>query len=137
MNHKSSSSLIITALLLFALFKLGICREGRLLADDIREVPIVKGGEQEALARFAIEEHDKNEHSHLEFVRLVGVKEQAVDGKMLYLTFEANDAGKIKVYEAIVLVIPWKDNFKKVEVFKAIDDSSDGAPEQNPFNRVG
>ncbi|KVI03405.1 Proteinase inhibitor I25, cystatin [Cynara cardunculus var. scolymus] len=76
-------------------------------------------------------------NSKLEFVRLVDVKEQVVDGKMYYLSFEANDAGNIKLYEAIVLVIPWRDNYREVEVFKAIDEAHVGSPEHNPFNLEG
>ncbi|KAJ9544077.1 hypothetical protein OSB04_023784 [Centaurea solstitialis] len=131
---KSSSSLIIATLLLSVFFEVGVCRERRLLSDDVKEIPIVEGGEQEELARMAIDEHNKKEGTSIEFVRLVAVKEQVVDGKMFYITFEANEADKVKLYEAIVLVIPWQNNLKKVEVFKPVDEESVGAPESNPFN---
>ncbi|CAM8995868.1 unnamed protein product [Rhodiola kirilowii] len=81
------------------------------------------GGENsveiESLARFAVQEHNKNENSLLEFGRVVKAKQQVVSGTMYYLTLEAVDAGKKKLYEAKVWVKPWM-NFKQLQEFKHV-----------------
>lgn len=53
----------------------------------------------------------------LEFAKVLKAKEQVVAGKMYYLTLEAVDAGKKKMYEAKVWVKPWM-NFKELQEFK-------------------
>ncbi|CAI9264660.1 unnamed protein product [Lactuca saligna] len=120
-----SSSLIITAFLLFATFDFGVCRveKGMIRSQklggvrDITEQGL-NGIEIETLARFAVEEHNKKENSLLKFSRLIKAKEQVVAGKMYYLTLEATDAvGKIKAYETKVWVKPWI-NFKQMQEFK-------------------
>lgn len=79
--------------------------------------------EIEQLARFAVEEHNKKENALLEFGKLVKAKEQVVAGTMYYLTVEASEAGKEKLYEAKVWVKPWL-NFKELQEFKPVGDSS-------------
>ncbi|KAF5821154.1 putative Cystatin domain-containing protein [Helianthus annuus] len=132
MNRRTSSyvasSLIITALLLFAFCELGFCRvEKSLFMGRIRDLPdpTQNGVELESLARFAVEEHNKKENSLLKFGRLVKTREQVVAGKMYYFTLEANDAaaGKTKVYEAKVWVKPWM-NFKQLQEFKVSDEQN-------------
>lgn len=59
----------------------------------------------------------------LEFARVVKSREQVVAGKLYYLTIEAIDVGKKKVYEAKVWVKPWM-NFKKLEDFKYAHDAT-------------
>ncbi|KAK7336400.1 hypothetical protein VNO77_16940 [Canavalia gladiata] len=71
----------------------------------------------ESLARFAIQEHNNKENAFLEFAKVVKAKEQVVAGKIYYLTLEAIDAGKQKIYEAKIWVKPWM-NFKQLEEFK-------------------
>lgn len=75
------------------------------------------------LARFAIEEHNKEENSLLEFARVLEAKEQVVAGKSYLLTMEASDAGKREIYEAKVWVKPWM-NFKQLKEFKHVRDVS-------------
>nr|4N6T_A Chain A, Adhiron [Populus euphratica]4N6U_A Chain A, Adhiron [Populus euphratica]6QOZ_C Chain C, Affimer binding protein [synthetic construct] len=75
--------------------------------------------EIEELARFAVDEHNKKENALLEFVRVVKAKEQVVAGTMYYLTLEAKDGGKKKLYEAKVWVKPW-ENFKELQEFKPV-----------------
>ena len=48
---------------------------------------------------------------------MMKAKEQVVAGKIYYLTLEAIDAGKKKIYEAKVWVKPWM-NFKELQEFK-------------------
>ncbi|KAL0418420.1 UNVERIFIED_CONTAM: Cysteine proteinase inhibitor [Sesamum radiatum] len=74
------------------------------------------------LARFAVDEQKKKENRVLEFKKVLSAKEQVVAGTMYYITLEAADGGKNKVYEAKVWVKPWM-NFKEVEEFKLVGDA--------------
>ncbi|KAL0291686.1 UNVERIFIED_CONTAM: Cysteine proteinase inhibitor [Sesamum radiatum] len=74
------------------------------------------------LARFAVNEQKKKENTLLEFKKVVSAKEQVVAGTMYYITLEAANGGKNKVYEAKVWVKPWM-NFKEVEEFKLVGDT--------------
>lgn len=53
----------------------------------------------------------------LKFVKVLKAKEQVVAGKIYYITLEAIDAGKTKIYEAKIWVKPWI-NFKQLQEFK-------------------
>uniref|UniRef100_UPI003D81C6C5 Adhiron n=1 Tax=synthetic construct TaxID=32630 RepID=UPI003D81C6C5 len=86
--------------------------------------------EIEELARFAVDEHNKKENALLEFVRVVKAKEQGANmhayaDTMYYLTLEAKDGGKKKLYEAKVWV-KWEmsrrlmTNFKELQEFKPV-----------------
>ncbi|KAM7264141.1 hypothetical protein ACFE04_001824 [Oxalis oulophora] len=77
--------------------------------------------EIESLARFAVDEHNKKENKILEFARVVKAQEQVVAGTLYYLTVEAIDAGKKKLYEVKIWVKPWM-NFKEVQEFKQVGD---------------
>ncbi|XP_020273952.1 cysteine proteinase inhibitor 12-like, partial [Asparagus officinalis] len=79
--------------------------------------------EIEELARFAVDEHNKKQNALLEFSRVLKAKEQAVAGIMHYLTVEAIEAGKKKIYEAKIWVKPWLD-FKELQEFTHTGDSS-------------
>lgn len=58
----------------------------------------------------------------VEFVRVVKAAEQVVAGTLHYLTVEAIDGGRKKLYEAKVWVKPWM-NVKELQEFKHADDS--------------
>ncbi|KAL4298986.1 hypothetical protein HN51_049706 [Arachis hypogaea] len=74
------------------------------------------------LARFALEEHNKNSNSSLELVRVISAKKQVVAGSIYEITMEAKDGDEKKqVYEAKVLVKPWL-NFKELQEFKLVTD---------------
>ena len=62
----------------------------------------------------------------LEFGRVVGAKQQVVAGTMYYITLEATDGGKKKVYEAKIWEKLWQ-NFKQVQEFKLVGDASSGS----------
>ncbi|KAG1338358.1 Cysteine proteinase inhibitor [Cocos nucifera] len=79
--------------------------------------------EIEELARFAVEDHNKKANTLLEFVRVVKVKEQVVSGMIYYITIEASDGGKKKLYEAKVWVKPWM-KFKELQEFVPLGDCS-------------
>ena len=59
------------------------------------------------------------QNSLLEFVRVVNEKVQVVSGTLHYLTIEAIDAGKKKLFEAKVWVKPWAE----VQEFKHVSES--------------
>ncbi|GLU18981.1 hypothetical protein SLE2022_352540 [Rubroshorea leprosula] len=80
----------------------------------------------ENLARFAVAEHNKKENSALEYKKVVNAKEQVVSGMMYYITLEAMDGDKKKVYEAKVWEKPWL-NFKEVQEFKLVGDAPPAA----------
>nr|5ELJ_A Chain A, SUMO-Affirmer-S2D5 [synthetic construct]5EQL_A Chain A, SUMO-Affirmer-S2D5 [synthetic construct] len=104
-------------------------------ATGVRAVPGNENSlEIEELARFAVDEHNKKENALLEFVRVVKAKEQ-IDltqewvFTMYYLTLEAKDGGKKKLYEAKVWVkglTNWKlgMNFKELQEFKPVGDAA-------------
>ncbi|KAK4412801.1 Cysteine proteinase inhibitor [Sesamum alatum] len=73
--------------------------------------------EIESIGRFAVQQHNNNQNTFLEFARVVEAKEQVVAGKMYHLTLEAVDGGKKKIYEAKVWEKPWM-NFKQLQEFK-------------------
>ncbi|XP_016161830.1 cysteine proteinase inhibitor 7 isoform X1 [Arachis ipaensis] len=75
--------------------------------------------EIESLARFAIQEHNNKENGLLEFAKVLKAKEQVVAGKIYFLTLEAIDGGKKKLYEAKIWVKPWM-NFKQLQEFRQI-----------------
>ncbi|XP_057437884.1 cysteine proteinase inhibitor 12-like isoform X2 [Lotus japonicus] len=75
------------------------------------------GAAIENLARFAVHEHNKKENALLEFARVLKTKEQVIAGKIYYLTLEAIDGGKKKIYEAKIWVKPWM-NFIQLQEFK-------------------
>ncbi|KAJ1407945.1 Proteinase inhibitor I25, cystatin, conserved site [Sesbania bispinosa] len=78
-----------------------------------------------SLGRFAVNEHNKKEvmqNAVLEFVKVVNAKEQVVAGMMYYITLEAKDGERKKVYEAKVWVKPWL-NFKELQEFNLIGDA--------------
>ncbi|NP_001237443.1 Cysteine proteinase inhibitor 12-like precursor [Glycine max] len=78
--------------------------------------------ETEALARFAVDEHNKKQNSLLEFARVVRAQEQVVAGTLHHLTLEAIEAGEKKLYEAKAWVKPWL-NFKELQEFKPAGDA--------------
>ncbi|KAM0902272.1 hypothetical protein ACQ4PT_019334 [Festuca glaucescens] len=78
--------------------------------------------EAEDAARFAVAEHNRNQGSALEFVRVVNAKRQVVAGTMHDLMLEVVDAGKKSLYKAKVWVKPW-ENFKAVVEFSHAGES--------------
>ncbi|XP_057480863.1 cysteine proteinase inhibitor A-like [Actinidia eriantha] len=89
----------------------------------IKEVKEIGNSEEmDSLARFAIEKYNKKENALLEFENVVNAKEQVVAGNLYYITLEATDGGKKKVYETKVWVKPWI-HFKEVQEFKLVRDA--------------
>ncbi|PHT46495.1 Multicystatin [Capsicum baccatum] len=76
----------------------------------------------EELARFAVQDYNHKQNALLEFVKVLNVKEQVVAGTMYYITLEAIDGGKKKIYETKIWVKEW-ENFKEVQEFKLVGDA--------------
>ncbi|KAI6696958.1 hypothetical protein NL676_017077 [Syzygium grande] len=123
--NKFCAALAVVAVVLCASSEVGLCRDGQIIRMKPGGVHNCKGHQNsaqiESLARFAVEEHNKNENALLEFARVLKAKEQVVAGTMYHLTLEAVDAGKKKIYEAKVWVKPWM-NFKQLQEFKYAQD---------------
>ncbi|XP_069155535.1 multicystatin-like [Solanum lycopersicum] len=103
--------------------------EFKLVGDDspnpggITNVPFPNLPQFKDLARFAVQDYNKKENAHLEFVENLNVKEQVVAGIIYYITLVATDAGKKKIYETKILVKGW-ENFKEVQEFKLVGDAT-------------
>ncbi|XP_010491969.1 PREDICTED: cysteine proteinase inhibitor 1-like [Camelina sativa] len=96
--------------------------EGGALVGGTRDVDLNANDLQvESLARFAVDEHNKNENVTLEYKRLLGAKTQVVAGTMHHLTVEVADGETKKVYEAKVLEKAW-ENLKQLESFNHLHD---------------
>nr|AAQ14319.1 protease inhibitor [Vigna unguiculata] len=74
----------------------------------------------ENLARFAVDQYNKNENANLEFVRVIDAKEQVVEGFIYYITLEAKDGESKNVYEAKVWERSWLNSIELLE-FKPVD----------------
>ncbi|QCE04283.1 cathepsin F [Vigna unguiculata] len=74
----------------------------------------------ENLARFAVDQYNKNENANLEFVRVIDAKEQVVEGFIYYITLEAKDGESKNVYEVKVWERSWLNSIELLE-FKPVD----------------
>lgn len=112
---------VVTFLIL--LCELGICREDPFLRMKLGDFDGSQNENAliETLARFAVQEHNKQQNALLEFARVLEAREQVVAGKIYHLTLEAIDSGKKNLYEARVWVKPWM-NFKQLQEFKFARD---------------
>ncbi|KAJ0020493.1 hypothetical protein Pint_31525 [Pistacia integerrima] len=84
----------------------------------ITEVDLTKRrAEMDDLARFAVDEYNKEHHSKLKFVKVEKAMEQVVSGMMYYITLEANDEEKKYICVAKVWEKVWMQ-FRKLEDFQ-------------------
>ncbi|XP_021900904.1 cysteine proteinase inhibitor A-like [Carica papaya] len=79
--------------------------------------------EFQELARFAVNEHNRKENALLQFKRIVNVRQQVVGGMMYYITLEALEGHRTKVYEAKVWVQLW-ENSRSLEEFTLLGDAN-------------
>ncbi|KAL0390743.1 UNVERIFIED_CONTAM: Multicystatin [Sesamum calycinum] len=70
------------------------------------------------LGRFAVQEHNKKENTHLEFKKVYSAKVQVVNGSSYYLTLEAANEGENNFYDAKVYK-SWDNNDKGLTEFKS------------------
>ncbi|CAA0402154.1 Cystatin domain [Arabidopsis suecica] len=97
-------------------------QQGGTIVGGVRDIDANANDLQvESLARFAVDEHNKNENLTLEYKRLLGAKTQVVAGTMHHLTVEVADGETNKVYEAKVLEKAW-ENLKQLESFNHLHD---------------
>ncbi|KAG7555008.1 Cystatin domain [Arabidopsis suecica] len=97
-------------------------QQGGTVVGGVRDIDANANDLQvESLARFAVDEHNKNENLTLEYRRLIGAKTQVVAGTMHHLTVEVADGETKKVYEAKVLEKAW-ENLKQLESFNHLHD---------------
>ncbi|KAL0418425.1 UNVERIFIED_CONTAM: hypothetical protein Sradi_1256000 [Sesamum radiatum] len=89
-------------------------------------VPVEVTPEIIALGRFAVQEHNKKQHTCLEFKKVWSAERQLVNGYNYYLTLEAANEGKHNLYEATVYV-SWENNAKELTEFKIIRPTPGGA----------
>ncbi|KAG8388896.1 hypothetical protein BUALT_Bualt02G0173000 [Buddleja alternifolia] len=71
------------------------------------------------LARWAVDEYNKEHKTSLKFVKVDYAAQQVVSGMMYYITLEAANGGLMGVYEAKVWEQAWISSRKLVE-FKQI-----------------
>ncbi|KAL0370284.1 UNVERIFIED_CONTAM: hypothetical protein Sangu_0346500 [Sesamum angustifolium] len=88
-------------------------------------VPVEVTPEIIALGRFAVDEHNKKQHTCLEFKKVWSAERQLVNGYNYYLTLEAANEGKDNLYEATVYV-SWENNTKELTEFKIIRPTPGG-----------
>ncbi|KAL8489234.1 hypothetical protein ACS0TY_025221 [Phlomoides rotata] len=130
MKLKNKNNNVLYIILIFSVVsqicEIGFCSESQERPENmklggLRNIP-QNNGEIESIGRFAVQQHNNNQNTFLEFARIVKAKEQVVAGKMYHLTLEALDGGKKKMFEAKVWVKPWM-NFKQLKEFKQVDDN--------------
>ncbi|KAH7511703.1 cysteine proteinase inhibitor 12 [Ziziphus jujuba] len=128
---KVERMLLSVAIVVCWLYDSGVCREDPSIRMKLGGIHDCRGShntaEIQALARFAVQQHNSQKNALLEFARVVKAREQVVAGKIYDLTLEAMDAGQKKLYEAKVWVKPWM-SFKQLQEFKYVHDVSSFTP---------
>eukprot|EP01018_Ginkgo_biloba_P002168 Gb_36304 [translate_table: standard] len=112
----------ITTGLLFIIFSATLCMcamaASTFLAGGIKDVPNFQHDpEIQSLARFAVDEYNKQQNILLSFSKVVKAQKQVVAGMIYYLTIEAVDGHESHRYSAKILVVEWR-NIKQLQEFK-------------------
>ncbi|KAL0418427.1 UNVERIFIED_CONTAM: Cysteine proteinase inhibitor A [Sesamum radiatum] len=68
------------------------------------------------LGRFAVQEHNKKENTHLEFKKVYSAKVQVVNGSSYYLTLEAANEGENNFYDAKNTFLEFKRVWSAMEL---------------------
>ncbi|KAK9091927.1 hypothetical protein Syun_026838 [Stephania yunnanensis] len=71
------------------------------------------------LAQYAVNEHNKQAHTHLKFESLVRGESQVVAGVNYRLTLAAKDEILVRQYQAVVYERPW-ENYRELNSFVPI-----------------
>nr|ABK24186.1 unknown [Picea sitchensis] len=118
---KLTMAIVITLLCFFGTNTLAF------YAGAVRDVPNFQHSPRiDGLARFALNEFNKQQNAQLSFSKVVRAREQMVSGMVYYLTMEALDGHRTTgLYLAKVWVVPWT-NFTQLEDFKQLDADKDG-----------
>uniref|UniRef100_A0A5B7BU67 Cysteine proteinase inhibitor n=1 Tax=Davidia involucrata TaxID=16924 RepID=A0A5B7BU67_DAVIN len=75
-----------------------------------------------SLAKFAVDKQNENQNVHLQFVRVVGASHAGLSSCLYYITLEATDARKQKIYHTVVWLQLWK-NLMELLVWKPVSDA--------------
>ncbi|XP_076924358.1 cysteine proteinase inhibitor 1-like [Bidens hawaiensis] len=69
------------------------------------------------IAKFAVDEHNKEDHASLKFLRVVKGESQVVAGMNYNLTISAKDGNMVNNYMSLVWDKPW-EKFRQLVSFK-------------------
>ncbi|GKC80534.1 cystatin B [Tanacetum coccineum] len=89
------------------------------LLGGVRNSTSANSNEIDDLARFAVDQYNKQQNKILKLARVVKAQEQVVAGTLHHLTLEVDDAEDKKIYLAKIWVKPW-ENFKEMQDFNHI-----------------
>ncbi|GJU47687.1 cysteine proteinase inhibitor 12 [Tanacetum coccineum] len=89
------------------------------LLGGVRNSTSANSNEIDDLARFAVDQYNKQQNKILKLARVVKAQEQVVAGTLHHLTLEVDDAEDKKIYLAKIWVKPW-ENFKELQEFNHI-----------------
>ncbi|KAA8527930.1 hypothetical protein F0562_035201 [Nyssa sinensis] len=78
--------------------------------------------ESEAFPSLQSTNKNENQYVHLQFVRVVGASHTGLSSCLYYITLEATDARKEKIYHAVVWLQLWK-NLMELLVWKPVNDA--------------
>ncbi|MFS7950521.1 putative Cystatin domain-containing protein [Helianthus anomalus] len=118
MKHPTKmQNLFITILIIFFLYNPSAALGEGTLAGGWKPIPDVTDPTVVDIAKFAVDEHNKEAHAALKFVKVVKGESQVVSGKNYNLTIMAADGGAGKNYVALVWDKPWQ-KFRKLVSFK-------------------
>ncbi|KAI7756891.1 hypothetical protein M8C21_030305 [Ambrosia artemisiifolia] len=87
------------------------------LAGGWKPIPNVTDATVVDIGKFAVDEHNKNDHANLKFVNVVKGESQVVAGMNYNLTVTAADGGVEYSYVALVWDKPW-EKFRQLVSFK-------------------
>ncbi|KAM0066058.1 putative Cystatin domain-containing protein [Helianthus debilis subsp. tardiflorus] len=109
---------IITFLILFFFYSKPSAALGEgTLAGGWKPIPDVTDATVVDIGQFAVDEHNKEEHVSLKFVKVVKGESQVVAGMNYNLTVTAADGGVESSYVAFVWDKPWQ-KFRQLVSFK-------------------
>ncbi|CAI9270891.1 unnamed protein product [Lactuca saligna] len=87
------------------------------LTGGWRPIPNVAAPTVVDIGKFAVDEHNKNDHTSLKFEKVTKGESQVVAGMNYKLTITAEDGSVNNNYEAVVWVKPWQ-KFRQLVSFK-------------------
>uniref|UniRef100_A0A251UVP8 Putative cystatin n=1 Tax=Helianthus annuus TaxID=4232 RepID=A0A251UVP8_HELAN len=119
MNHPTKmQNLFILILIIFFLYNPSAALGEGTLTGGWKPIPDVTDPTVVDIAKFAVDEHNKEAHASLKFVKVVkGEKCQVVAGMNYNVTITAADGGAGKNYVALVWNKPW-EKFMQLVSFK-------------------
>ncbi|KAJ0586547.1 putative Cystatin domain-containing protein [Helianthus annuus] len=119
MNHQTKMKNLFTIILIifFFFYKPSAALGEGTLSGGWKPVPDVTDPTVVDIAKFAVDEHNKEAHASLKFVKVVKGECQVVAGMNYNVTITAADGGAGKNYVALVWNKPW-EKFMQLVSFK-------------------